>query len=59
MKGFRVSSKTGENVDEAMTYFIKFIIKRTELINCEKKSISLEQNNSNNYYKMKKKNNCV
>ena len=36
VKGFRVSSKTGENVDEAMTYFIKFIIKRTELNNSKK-----------------------
>ena len=29
-KGFRVSSKTGENVDEAMKFLIKTIIKRNE-----------------------------
>ena len=31
-----------------MTYFIKFIIKRTELINSEKKSISLDSEKQNN-----------
>ena len=32
VKGFRVSSKTGENVNESMEYLIKKIIKRMEIV---------------------------
>ena len=32
VKGFRVSAKTGENVNESMEYLIKKIIKRLEII---------------------------
>ena len=32
IKGFRVSAKTGENVQESMEYLIKKIIKRMEIV---------------------------
>ena len=67
-KGFRVSSKTGENIDESMEYLIKNIIKRMEkikklmeeenIIPSQKKLISLcpEQQDASNINIKKKKN---
>ena len=41
-KGFRVSSKTGENVDEAMKFLIKNIIKRNEIY--QEKTDDIDEN---------------
>ena len=46
MKGFRVSSKTGKNVNESMEFLIKKIIKRMEIIT-ENKIIEEEDEDKN------------
>ena len=62
--GFRVSSKTGKNVNEAMDYLIKIIIKRIEdfeeknlNIEIQDKNITIIKQITNNYKKQKNKNN--
>ena len=47
MKGFRVSSKTGENINESMEFLIKKIIKRMEIITENK--IEEEEDENKNY----------
>ena len=64
LKGFRVSSKTGENVNEAMKFLIKNIIKRLEkveekfnenvIIDTEKEKIALDPSKMNEPYKKQK-----
>ena len=62
--GFRVSSKTGKNVNEAMDYLIKIIIKKINdfeeknlNIEIQDKNITIIKQITNNYKKQKNKNN--
>ena len=65
LKGFRVSSKTGENVNEAMKFLIKNIIKRLEKVeekfneneisDSEKEKIALDPSKMNEPYMKHKK----
>ena len=70
VKGFRVSAKTGENVNESMEYLTKKIIKRMEIVtekaievdneetpNPKGNTIFFEQ--KDNDKKCEKKDNCV
>ena len=63
--GFRISSKTGKNVDEAMDFLIKNIIKRKDdfedknLTIIDKKIIITEIDRNLDKYKNRKKDNCL